>query len=101
MNRPSRLLLAAGLAAGLFGARADSAFAQTKAMPPKLPSLREQDRIRQEWLKVRLERVLPEVMRRNNVSMWLVINREYNEDPVFRSLISPSVMFARRRTILV
>jgi Xaa-Pro aminopeptidase len=71
------------------------------SMPPKLPSLREQDRVRQEWLKVRLERVLPEVMRRNKVSMWLVINREYNEDPVFRSLISPSVMFARRRTILV
>ena len=33
--------------------------------------------------------------------MWLVINREYNEDPVFKSLISPSVMYARRRTILV
>ncbi len=70
-------------------------------MPPKLPSLREQDAIRQEWLKLRLERVLPTLMRRHGVSMWLVINREYNEDPVFRSLISPSVMNARRRTILV
>lgn len=67
----------------------------------KLPSLREQDAIRQEWLKLRLDRVLPTLMRRHGVSMWLVINREYNEDPVFRSLISPSVMFARRRTILV
>ena len=71
------------------------------AMPPRLPSLREQDAIRQEWLKLRLERVLPTLMRRHGVSMWLVINREYNEDPVFRSLISPSVMNARRRTILV
>ncbi len=70
-------------------------------MPARLPSLREQDTIRQEWLKLRLERVLPTLMRRHGVSMWLVINREYNEDPVFRSLISPSVMFARRRTILV
>ncbi len=70
-------------------------------MPPKLPSMREQDAIRQEWLKLRLERVLPTLMRRHGVSMWLVINREYNEDPVFRSLISPSVMNARRRTILV
>jgi hypothetical protein len=70
-------------------------------MPPKLPSLREQDAIRQEWLKLRLERVLPTLMRRHGVSMWLVINREYNEDPVFRSLVSPSVMNARRRTILV
>ena len=75
--------------------------APAEAMPPKLPSLREQDAIRQEWLKLRLDRVLPTLMRRHGVSMWLVINREYNEDPVFRSLISPSVMYARRRTILV
>ena len=77
------------------------AAAPAVSMPPKLPSMREQDAIRQEWLKLRLERVLPALMRRHGVSMWLVINREYNEDPVFRSLISPSVMNARRRTILV
>jgi Xaa-Pro aminopeptidase len=70
-------------------------------MPTKLPSLREQDAIRQEWLKQRLERVLPVLMRRHGVQMWLVINREYNEDPVYLSLVSPSVMAARRRTILV
>jgi Xaa-Pro aminopeptidase len=33
--------------------------------------------------------------------MWIVANREYNEDPVFRSLVSPSLFAARRRTILV
>ena len=88
------LSLVAALAPSAPAAPADT-------MPPKLPSLREQDAIRQEWLKLRLERVLPTLMRRHGVSMWLVINREYNEDPVFRSLISPSVMFARRRTILV
>ncbi|MEO8500297.1 MAG: M24 family metallopeptidase [Vicinamibacteria bacterium] len=71
------------------------------ALKAGLPSLREQDAIRQDWLKLRLERFLPTLMRRHGVAMWLVINREYNEDPVFRSLISPSVMFARRRTILV
>ncbi len=80
---------------------ASTAVATTTPGIAKLPSLREQDTIRQEWLKLRLDRVLPTLMRRHGVSMWLVINREYNEDPVFRSLISPSVMFARRRTILV
>ena len=70
-------------------------------MPAPLPPVREQDRIRQEWLKLRLERVLPEVMRRHGVAMWIVVCREYNEDPVFFSLVSPSVMAARRRTILV
>ena len=70
-------------------------------MPPRLPPLREQDRIRQEWLKARLERVLPALMRRHGVAMWIVACREYNEDPAFFSLVSPSVMAARRRTILV
>jgi Xaa-Pro aminopeptidase len=71
------------------------------AMPPPLPPLREQDRIRQEWLKTRLDDVLPALMRKHGVEMWLVVCREYNEDPVFFSLVAPSVMAARRRTILV
>ena len=66
-----------------------------------LPPLREQAEIQQQWLKLRLERVLPELMRKHGVAMWLVICREYNEDPVFFSLVSPTVMAARRRTILV
>lgn len=37
----------------------------------------------QAWVKLRLERVLPGLMRKHDVSMWLVISREYNEDPVF------------------
>lgn len=66
-----------------------------------LPVLREQEATRQAWLKARLERVIPPLMRRHGVAMWIVVCREYNEDPVFLSLVSPSVMAARRRTILV
>ena len=69
--------------------------------PLPLPSLRQQAAIRQRWLQLRLERVLPGLMRKHGVSMWLVICREYNEDPVFFSLVSPTVFSARRRTILV
>ncbi len=65
-----------------------------------LPTLREQAAIQQQWLKVRLEKVLPALMRKHKVAMWLVICREYNEDPVFKSLVSPTVFAARRRTIL-
>lgn len=68
---------------------------------PAVAPLREQHRVRQEWLKARLERVLPALMRRHGVSMWIVSNREYAEDPVYLSLVSPSVFAARRRTILV
>jgi Xaa-Pro aminopeptidase len=69
--------------------------------PKPLPPLREQAAIRQEWLKLRLERVLPDLMRRHGVQMWLVICREYNEDPVFFSLVSATQFAARRRTIYV
>ncbi len=71
------------------------------AQPAPLPPLREQAAIEQAWLKSRLENVLPSLMRRHGVRMWLVICREYNEDPVYFSLASPEVMSARRRTILV
>jgi len=66
-----------------------------------IPPLKKQAEIQQEWLRIRLERVLPDLMRRYGVSMWLVICREYNEDPVFFSLVSPNTFSARRRTILV
>jgi Xaa-Pro aminopeptidase len=69
--------------------------------PRKLPSLREQAEVQQEWLKLRLERVLPVLMRKHQVQMWLVVCREYNEDPVFFSLVGPTQFAARRRTIYV
>jgi Xaa-Pro aminopeptidase len=66
-----------------------------------MPTLREQAAIEQQWLKMRLERVLPALMRKHGVQMWLIICREYDEDPVFFSLVSPTVFAARRRTIYV
>jgi len=69
--------------------------------PRMLPPLREQAEIGQQWLKLRLEQVLPKLMRKHGVQMWLVICREYNEDPVFYSLVAPTMFAARRRTIYV
>src|SRR5437870_13335728 len=40
-------------------------------------------------------------MRQHRVAMWVVPMREYNEDPVFWSLVSATSFFARRRTIYV
>jgi len=69
--------------------------------PRMLPPLREQAEIGQQWLKLRLAQVLPKLMRKHGVQMWLVICREYNEDPVFYSLVAPTMFAARRRTIYV
>ncbi len=63
--------------------------------------LREQAAIQDRWLKTRLETIIPELLRRENIDMWIVICREYNEDPVLMSLLPATSMSARRRTILV
>ena len=66
-----------------------------------LGTLREQAVVQQEWLRYRLDSVLPRLMRQYHVQMWIVPMREYNEDPVFWSLVSATTFFARRRTIYV
>ncbi len=66
-----------------------------------LGTLREQAQIQQAWLASRLESVLPRLMREHGVDMWIIPMREYNEDPVFVGLVSPTTMAARRRTIYV
>jgi hypothetical protein len=62
-------------------------------------TLREQAVMQQRWLDERMTRVLPALMRKHKVDMWVVPMREYNEDPVFSSLVSPTTFAARRRTI--
>ncbi|HJU67456.1 MAG TPA: M24 family metallopeptidase [Gemmatimonadaceae bacterium] len=64
-------------------------------------TLREQAAIRQRWLQQRMETVLPAVMRKYRVDMWVIPMREYNEDPVFSSIVAPTTFAARRRTIYV
>lgn len=54
-----------------------------------------------EILRWRLDNIIPELMRREGIDMWLIINREYNEDPVYMSLVPEPVMNARRTSILM
>jgi Xaa-Pro aminopeptidase len=66
-----------------------------------LGTQREWSVLQQEWLRLRMERTLPSLMRRDSIDMWIVPMREYNEDPVFSSVVSPTTFAARRRTIYV
>jgi hypothetical protein len=54
-----------------------------------------------EVLEERLEELLPRLMREAGIDMWLVLNREYAEDPVYFSLVPEPVFAARRTTMLV
>ncbi|MGB1249779.1 MAG: M24 family metallopeptidase [Candidatus Promineifilaceae bacterium] len=66
----------------------------------RLP-LRKQADVENAWLSERLETLLPMLMERAGLDMWLVIAREYNEDPVIMTLLPQPAMAARRRTILL
>ena len=77
--------------------------AGNKSIPiyPSILPLEKQAEIINDWLKIRLDTVLPEVMRREKINMWMVICREYNEDPVFLTLMPARTYSARRTTMLV
>lgn len=64
-------------------------------------TLREQAAMQQEWLRKRVDTILPVLMRKHAIDMWVVPMREYNEDPVFIALAAPETFAARRRTIYV
>jgi hypothetical protein len=64
-------------------------------------SHREQAEVMRGFLVGRFERILPELMRRHGIDMWVVVTREYNDDPVFRSMAPLTTYASRRRTILV
>jgi Xaa-Pro aminopeptidase len=69
-------------------------------MPPIL-TLRERARVQNAWLAERLDTIVPRLMREQNVDMWVLIAREYLEDPVMSTMLNAESMRARRRTILV
>src|SRR5207253_9791979 len=64
-------------------------------------TLRDQAALQQRWLEQRMTTVLPTLMRKHGIDLWVVPMREYNEDPVFTSIVSPTTFAARRRTIYV
>ena len=92
LPRRPRLPLALLLLAAPLGAQ---------AVPQPFGPLRAQARLQQAWLELRLERILPDLLRAHDVDCWVIPMREYNEDPVFRALVAPTTFAARRRTIYV
>ena len=96
LPRPAFVSLAGALALALTFT-ATTLAAQTPRRP--FGTLREQAVTQQRWLERRLTTVLPALMRTHGVDAWVIPMREYNEDPTFSSLVSPTTFAARRRTI--
>ena len=68
---------------------------------PPILSLEEQTEEYNKNLEWKLNNVLPEIMRREGLDMWVVICFEYSEDPVYRTLNTWPGDDARRLSILV
>ena len=79
-------------------------FSSTLFTQPYLPELlseRDRAKVIDEILEDRLDNLLPELMRRAGIDMWILISREYNEDPVMKTILPSTWLSARRRTIMV
>jgi len=68
---------------------------------PAVLSSRERVAPQNRMMTDRLETLLPELMAETGIDLWLVINREYAEDPVYFTLVPQPSFAARRTTMLV
>ena len=68
---------------------------------PKVLPLRERAKLQDAWLAKRLDTVVPMLMREQRFDAWLIVAREYVEDPVLATMLDAESMHARRRTILL
>lgn len=76
-------------------------FFGTLSMSSQILSEWDRAKLKDEILADRFNNLLPSLMDRADIDMWLVISREYNEDPVMRTMLPARWLNARRRTILV
>lgn len=97
--RVAALAVTAGLLT--LGAPLAPISAQTAEARAAIPPLRERAEIIDRNLAHRLDTVVPQIMREEGIDMWLLMSREYFEDPVTASMLDAKSMSARRRTILI
>lgn len=64
-------------------------------------TLRQRAALKDDWLAERLDSVAPQIMHEAGIDCWVLIAREYNEDPVVKTMLPATWDGARRRTILV
>ena len=81
-----RLILVLAVVAGL--ATGSALWAGPAPKGPALPSWSKQIAIREGWLRLRHELILP-MMRRHEVAMWIAVNEEFHNDPIVHTIAPP------------
>lgn len=104
MNVRHFISLAGLLAASPALADAPLPLSETEQAAPALPAILapnaradRENRI----LRERLDTLIPQIMREEGIDMWLLVAREYFEEPVVATMLDAENMHARRRTILI
>ena len=91
------LILSPGSPQVLTGPATGSSPLDSRAILPE----RQRARIQDEWLRWRLGNILPEIMRREGIDMWLVIANESDPDPVYFTLLPTTSLYVVRTSILI
>ena len=78
-----------------------SATSTLAATGDSIVSMKDRSETIDRLLAVRLETLPAKIMRREGIDMWVLVAREYNEDPVVMTMLPGDAHSARRRTILV
>jgi hypothetical protein len=68
---------------------------------PNILPMQERAEVIDRWTEDKLDNLIPELMRRENIDMWVLVAREYNEDPVLLTMLPATWQSSRRTTILV
>lgn len=98
------IALAATLAATPAQAETLLVSSKTGVAAPALPAIlapRERAALENRILAERLDTIIPEIMRAEGIDLWLLVAREYFEEPVVATMLDAENMHARRRTILI
>ncbi|HEU4934365.1 MAG TPA: M24 family metallopeptidase [Pyrinomonadaceae bacterium] len=89
--------------AGIILLSSSSIYSQTRKRVeplPKLLTVREQQALRESWLKKRLDTMLLPLMRQQKIDMWIVTNEEFHADPV-TEYIAPPIPYVGRRDFFI
>jgi Xaa-Pro aminopeptidase len=98
------ITLAAALAATPALGQTPLALSETEVAAPAYPAIlspRERAALENRILRERLDTLIPQIMRAEGIDLWLLVAREYFEEPVVATMLDAENMHARRRTILI
>ncbi len=103
MPMPKKLIIALVLAAAICSTGTAAAADQGRVVTGDRAVLpwRERPAVENRVLEERLNTLLPRLMEEADIDLWLVIAREYAEDPVYYTLVPQPTFAARRTTMLL